>query len=59
MSISAFSMTENFITKFTFVFLLIHDKLVNIGKKLTTQIYMCSVLLSNLKWYHYITFIYK
>ena len=54
MPISAFSMTENFMTKFTFVFLLIHDKLVNLEKKFSTKtlakhMYMCSVLLSNLK----------
>ena len=33
MSVSIFSITENFITKFTFVFLLIHNKLVNLEKK--------------------------
>ena len=54
MPISAFSMTENFMTKFTFVFLLIHDKLVNLEKKFSSKtlakhMYMCSVLLSNLK----------
>ena len=47
---SAFSMTENFMTKFTFVFLLIHDKLVNLEKNsVSKHMYMCSVLLSNLK----------
>ena len=54
MPISAFSMTENFMTKFTFVFLLIHGKLVNLEKKFSSKtlakhMYMCSVLLSNLK----------
>ena len=54
MPISAFSVTENFMTKFTFVSLLIHDKLVNLEKKfssktLSKHMYMCSVLLSNLK----------
>ena len=49
-----FSMTENFMTKFTFVFLLIHDKLVNLEKKFSSKtlakhMYMCSVLLPNLK----------
>ena len=37
MPISAFSMTENFMTKFTFVFLLIHDKLVNLEKKFSSK----------------------
>ena len=37
MPISAFSMTENFMTTFTFVFLLIHDKLVNLEKKFSSK----------------------
>ena len=37
MPISAFSMTENLITKFTFVFLLIYDKLVNLEKKFSRK----------------------
>ena len=37
MPLSAFSMTEIFITKFTFVFLLIHDKLANLEKKFSSK----------------------
>ena len=35
--LSAFSMTEKFITKFIFVYLLIHDKLANLEKKFNSK----------------------
>ena len=47
MSVSVISMVENFMTKFTLVFLFIHVKLAL--KNSNTHTYMCSVLLSNLK----------
>ena len=40
MSISIFSITENFITKFTLVFILIHDKSVNLEKEKTSKTHL-------------------
>ena len=47
MPVSIFWVTKNFMTKFTFVFLLIHFRR---KKKIQQHTYMCTVLLSNLKW---------